>query len=256
MKYVDEANIENLKKVDVTSWDTVKDNVYIRLMNEKYIGKYDKDIAHIKFLDLAMTFSLQEKSKDTVVSHLLTNEDLKRWNIDIDTAQNIALQNTATDRKRRIMTFKESTLKNNMMYPLMRIPQGALIGAGGDSMSNCGIIEDTDRESGKENVLMVCHKNDMFGASYIAVPEVLDEVYSRFNNENFYIIPLSIHSVMCVRDKYVTYNGTKPIYEVEDDLLDMIESFNDEVNESWKDILSYKIYYYFGDDGKKIFPIK
>ena len=50
-------------------------------------------------------------------------------------------------------------------------------------------------------------------------------------------------------------NNTKPLYAVEDDILDTIEDFNDTHNKSWKDILSYKTYYYLGDDGKFILPI-
>ena len=119
-----------------------------------------------------------------------------------------------------------------------------------------GIIEDIsyDGEIEIENILMLTNKNDIFGACYMIIPEILEEVYKRFG-ENFYIIPLSIHCVMCVRNGYATKNNTKPTHEVEDDILDAIEEFNDTKTNSWKDILSYKAYYYFGDDGEYIFPI-
>ena len=255
MNYSDELDFQKFKKTDTSSWETIKDNVFVRLINSKYLTKYGDNVINVPFLDLLLTFSVQEKSKETMLSHLLTKEDLKQFNVSAEEVKNTALHNTAYDRKKRILTFKESTLKNNPMYPILRVPQGMSMGTGGRSMTDCGIIQDTDDESGVDNILILSNKADMFGASYIASYEVLDEVYDRFN-ENFYIIPLSIHQVMCVRSNYVSKNGQKPQHEVDDDLLDMIEGFNDNNNKSWKDILSYKIYYYFGDDGKKLFLIK
>lgn len=256
MKYNDEKDLQNFKKLNTASWDTVKDSVFVRLMNEKYVSKYNENIAYVKFLDLAMTFSVQEKSNDTILSHMITKDDLSKWNVDLETVQHIAKHNTEYDRKKRIMTFKQSALKNNIMYPLLQVPQGLTMGVGGNSAAECGIIQDVDEQTGNNNIIVLCNKYDVFGAAYMTIPEVLEEVWSRFNGENFYIIPLSVHQVICVRNNYVTHDNEKPVYEVEDDLLDMIESFNDSNNKSWKDILSYKIYYYFGNDGKKLFLIK
>ena len=76
MKYIDEKNINNFKKINTSSWDSIKDNVYLRLMNKKYIDKYDENIAYKSFLDLAIVFSLQEKTKNSIVSHILTKKEL------------------------------------------------------------------------------------------------------------------------------------------------------------------------------------
>lgn len=255
MQYIDERNMQNLKKTDASSWETLKENVFVRLINKKYLKEYG-DVAYTTLLDLAMVFSVQEKTKAGIMTHLLTNDELKTLGVEVDEVKTTAMTNTGNDRKRRIMTFKESTLKNNVMYPVLQIPKGMMMGAGDHSMADCGIIQDVDEEKQCDNILMLCNKYDCFGSSYMVVPSVLDEVYERFNNENFYIIPLSVHQVMCVRSGYASHEGDKPHYEVEDDLLDMIESFNDSNNKSWKDVLSYKIYYYFGDDGKKLFLIK
>jgi hypothetical protein len=150
------------------------------------------------------------------------------------------------------MTFKESILKDNVMYPVLQVSDGVAIGA--HSKTDCGIIQDIDKDTGADNVLMLCNKYNTFGASYMASFDILEEIYERFN-ENFYIIPLSVHEVMCVRSGYASRDGEKPRTEVDDDFLDMIEAFNDNHNKSWKDILSYKIYYYYGDEDK-LFLIK
>ena len=255
MQYIDEVNMKKLSKVNTSSWEAIKNNVFFRVVNEKCLDKYGENIAYVKFLDLAITFSVQEKKQNTLVSHMLTKEELASFNVNVDEVKQAALYNTENNRKRRIMTFKQSFLKDNLMYPIMKIPEGLILGAG-NSMSDCGIIEDVDLENECDNILIVCNKNNTFGASYIAVPKMLEEVYNRFGEENFYIIPLSVHQIMCIRRGYVSHEGKKPNYEVEDDLLDMLEDFNDNNNKSWKDILSYKIYYYFGDDGKRVFPIE
>lgn len=260
MTYSDEKDLLNFKKIDSSSWETLKKNVYIRLVNEKYISSYNEDIAFIKKLDLAITFSVQEviteNNNKKLLSHMLTNQEIANLNIDINEVYADVMKNTAENRKRRIMTFKEYTIMHNLLYPLINIPKELSFALKEDN--TCGVIEDVtynhEDNTKTENILMLTNKNDVFGASYIAVPDILDEVYDRLG-ENFYIIPLSIHCAMCVRSGYATKNNTKPIYEVEDDILDTIETFNDTNNKSWKDILSYKAYYYFGDDGKTIIPI-
>lgn len=263
MTYSDEKDLQNFKKVNTSSWDTLKDNVFIRVMNAKYIPSYNEDIAFVKKIDLAITFSVQEivttDSKKKMLSHMLTNQEISNLGVTKDDVYDCAMKNTATNRKRRIMTFKEYGLMHNLMYPMLTIPKNISVGSSGKSASEYGVFEDVTYDSENENkisenILIVTNKNDIFGASYLAVPNVLEEVYSRFN-ENFYILPLSIHCLMCVRNGYVTKNNTKPLYEVEDDILDTLEEFNDSQNKTWKDILSYKAYYYMGDDGKFLFPI-
>lgn len=255
MQYVDEKDIQKFQKIDTSSWDSMKDSVFLRLINKKFLNKYGENIAYVNYLDLALVFSVQEKTKDTMLSHILTEEELKELNVSINEVKQVAFKNTKHDRKKRIMTFKENILKDNIMYPVLQIPEGMTIGAGGHSMADCGIIQDVDEEKKCDNILILCNKHNTFGSSYMVIPEILEEVYERFNEENFYIVPLSIHQIMCVRSGYVSHEGEKPRYEIEDDLLDMIESFNDNNNKSWKDILSYKIYYYFSEDGKILFPI-
>ena len=252
MKYTDELDLQNFKKVNTASWEGMKDNVFVRLINKKYLSSYG-DIAYVPFMDLAITFSVQEKNKGSIVSHLLTNEELENMNISVSEAKQVALKNTTNDRKRRLLTMKESTIKDDMMYPILQIPEGMMIGAGGKGPQSCGIIVDT--EENRDNVLILCNKDGAFGASYMTVFSVLNEIYERFGCENFYIVPLSVHEIMCIRVGYVTHEGEKPLQEVEDDLLTMIESFNDSSNNSWKNILTYKIYLYYGDDGNKLFLI-
>lgn len=253
MKYNDEKDMQNFKKVNVDSWDSMKDSVYLRLINARYLSKYGDDIAHDIFLDLAIVYSVQEKSDDTLLSHLLTNEDIQRLNVEQKEVHDIACSNLLYDRKRRTLTFGENIMKENMMYPLARKLPNQQMGIGGQNGPTFGVIIDTEED--KDNVLVITSKSS-FGAAGMALPQVLEDIYVRFGNENFYMLPVSIHQVWCVRAKYANKNNDKSLQETECDLLDLVEEFNDTQNKNWKNILSYKIYYYMGDDGKHIFPIK
>lgn len=253
MTYKDEKDIQAFKKVNTDSWDTVQDDIFVRLLNTKCIDKYGDDIAHTKVMDLSMAFSVNEVMGETFISHMLTNQEIEKYGVDLETVKKKAVLNSTHDRRKRIVSFKESILRTNPMYPLLRVPDMPMMM--GSSQQNSGILEDVDEE-GNPNLLMVMNTTNVFGASYAFLPSVLDELYERFDYSNFYLLPLSVHSILCVKSSYATKNGEKPIGEVEDDLLDLVLHMNDHNNKSWKDILSYRIYYFIGDDGKVVVPIK
>lgn len=251
MKYSDEKDLSNYKKVNTDTWDDIKDNIRLRAINTKYLSEYGNHIAHKKFLDISLTLSLQEKQKQ-MLSYILTEDDLKKYDISFDEAFKVAKENSLSDRKRRILPLREYILQSEMLYPLVNVAPNAKMGVG----NGAGVLDDIDDETHIENVVVLCNRTDTFGATYMCIPEILEEVYQRFNYENFYILPMSIHHAWCIRKDYATKNGDKPLSYAEDDLLSMVEEFNDTQNKSWKDILSYKIYYYIGDDGKHVFPIQ
>jgi hypothetical protein len=205
-------------------------------------------------LDLAMVFAVQEKIKDDLKVYYLSKKDIKRYNVSEDVLQITAVRNTENNRKKRLVLLSDNIAMSNMLYPISTKAPGASMGLsnqnGGPTL---GILQ--DKTDDKENILVVTNKSAPFGAQYMLLPSVLDEVYKRFDYENFYILPMSRHQAWYIRRGYATQDETKPWRYVEDDLLDMIEEYNDTQNKSWQDILSYKIYYYIGDDGKLIVPI-
>lgn len=269
MGYREEADLGKFKKVDTSSWEGFKESVFIRLINSKHIQKYAKDIYHnenqivySKWMDLAVTFSVQETVRENnekiLVSHILTEWDLEQYGIQKEDIMKQALLNMATSRKRRIMQFRYFTVHDNQMYPIFEMPQGMKMQIGGANNTPSGFVNDVDfnfeTEHEQENILIITYKNGYFGASLLCVPSILNEVYERFN-ENYYILPMSTHQLMCVRNTYASHKGQRPTYEVEDDLLSMVEDINDRKDVCWKDILTYKIYYYAGDDGHVVIPV-
>lgn len=253
MKYNEEKTLERFVKLNTDTWEGIKDNVMVHLINSKYLSQYGKDVCYNKVLDLAMVFAIQEKDKDGLRIYYLSNEDTKKYGVTIETLREVAMKNAEHSRKKRLVTLSDSIAMTNMLYPLAVKMPGTSMGVGGQGGPTIGVLQDVSED--QENILVVTNKGVPFGAQYMLLPSVLEEVYARFNNENFYILPMSRHQAWYIRRGYVTHDETKPWQYVEDDLLDMIEEFNDTQNKSWKDILSYKLYYYIGDDGKLIVPI-
>lgn len=252
MDYIDEKNIRSFEKVNTSSWENMSDNVFIRLINKKYVDKYGEDIATKDFFDLAICISLQEKKSNVLKSHLFTQKELRLYKIDFDVALKQAMKNTENERGKRILSIDKYMCMHNIVYPLMvRQKTKVMVSMEG----NDNPIGQVGSNDDGETVLMLCNKKDTFAASYMASFNILDEVFKRFNRTNFYIVPVSTICAMCVKSSFVTDNNKKPLKEAEEDLLDMLEQINDEKKE-WRNILSYKIYYYFGDDNKHLISIK
>lgn len=259
--YSDEKDYTKFKKVDASSWATLRDNVYIRLVNKKCIPRYNEDIAFFNWIDLAATFSVQEvirqKEGKVTLSHMLTKQELEGLDITIEDARVDVMNIMGNSRKRRVLTFRDFSMQDAMFYPVMNMPPHMMMQIGGKGEPQ-GFMQDVeyDFESNKktENVLIVTNQNNCLGSGYICIPSMMMDVYDRFQ-ENYYIVPMSVHQCMCIRQSYASKKGKKPTYETEDDLLQMVEDFNDRENSSWKDILTYKLYYYIGDDGHVIVPI-
>lgn len=255
LKLQDIASLEDFKKVDTSSWETVCDSIFVRILNYKFLEYYNPDIAYKKIMDLVYTVAVQEYNKDGFMSHMLTNKELNEYEVSFEDALEKAIYNSEHDRNRRIMRMRDSLLmKHNSLSPICRsIPAEMPIMIGNQNQP--GIVHDIG-EDDKENILVVINSKGPLGSSYTFLSSTLDEVYYRFNKKNFYILPMSINEVMFVSDDYATDNGRKRREHVEDDLLDMIEVTNNSKDNNWKDVLSYKVYYYMADDGKMIFPIK
>jgi hypothetical protein len=258
LKLEDVDNIEDMQKVDTSSWEDVSRNIRLRLINQKVLEYYDKDIASKQMFDLAMTASVQERNEDSVRSHMLTNQELENYGVTVDEAIKKAIENSENDKSRRLLSLRESLMsKNNLFVPISETPISGPIMMQTGNFSNNGmnaIVNDINED--EENVVVVTSSKGKLGASYGMLSSTIQEVYDRFDHENFYIVPMSTDEMMYIKQSYATNNGKKPLSYVEDDILDMLELNNQKVNGDWKNIMSYRAYYYSGDDGNSIIPVK
>lgn len=250
MEFGEKTKLEDLN-IDITSWKNIAKYASFTLINQKCLEEYDNPV-HDKCIDLAMVYIIQNETQGKLLIHMVQEEDLEKLGITKSDLHKVAVSNAMKNRRFRIVPFSE-TLEHNLLTPLSRRMPGTALGI---SAQIPQIIIDVDPETEEENVLVGYNKNRPFGASYMFMPSVLEEVFKRFGNNDFYIIPMSRHQAWFVKGSYVTHEGTRDYRDVNIDLLDMLEEHNDKNNKRWQDILSYQLYYFMGNDGKVIIPIK
>ena len=248
LKNKPQSSLDNFKRFNASDWDEFKKHITYKLVNKKvfHADENNENVIYDDCLDLSKVYMVTELSEDrkSIKSYPIKEEDLERFNKSIDDIVVACKENFNKDKHRRIRTMKEDILSRETLYPLMANKENAMLNGAN------GFIE--DKSESHDNVLIVTNKFNVFGASYMFDRNTLKTVYERMNGD-FYILPLSADSIMCVNAKYIMRD--KDMYEAEDDLLDMLFNMNEQVKEP-SNILSYKIYKYIKDDGEVLVPIK
>jgi hypothetical protein len=247
-------------KFDTSNWTNVKDHVFLRLFNVENLpnGIQITDVPHMRFMDLVATFSIEEKTyinnQRSVNAYMLKNADVEKFSIDLSILKTVAVSNIKEKNGPRLETLIENSMKSNVFYPLSRLPEGLPYGIDMDQskkkFSSFGeapqmpmfMTNDTN------NVLVISNRTNTFASTNLLFPDVLEKVYHNFGNENFYIIPMSVHKSLCVRKGYATHNGEYSDQEAVNELSDMLEHVNDIINTNTAEILSYNVYYHVHDD--------
>lgn len=253
LKESKQDSLKNFKRVNVDDWDNIKERITYKLINKKLLNVIDnsEDILYSDCMDLIKVPMISEISSDRkkLFTYILKKEDIEKYNTSYDEIMEIANKNTYNSINRRIKTLTEEVMSRDTMSPIMTRNKNSVIATNEDANA---IIMDHDEEN--DNVLIVSNRDHMYGASYMLDFNTLDIVYDRLGS-NFYIIPLSVHEIMCVSSSFLyKVNESKDIYEIEDDLLDMLFELNSKNKND--DVLTYQIYEYFGSDGRSIMPIK
>ena len=244
-KYKEEKDMSSFS-FDTTDWKEIKKNLYYRFVNENVLSQYGDNIPYIKYMDLAKTVTIREKINDVIHSHFITEEDIKRYNVSWE--QVVACTNVSERTKKdgRIDLLSNFLLRHtSSMFPLVSVPKGAVLGIGEKDF-----VVDQD-SSGNPNILISYSRKFGFGAAYGFSNDALKKAYYKFGRENFYIVPMSIHNLLFIKESYVSKNGEKPMADIEEDLSDMIAAVNDDID-SWKNILSYNIYKFLADEGGRL----
>ena len=243
-----EESLDNFQRFNANSWDDLKTRISYKLVNKKvfHASINADDTVYEDCMDLSKVYIVTELTQDRkrMMSYTLKQSDLEKFDKKIEDVIEQTRDNYKNDKTRRIRTLKEDILSHETMYPLMQSMDNAMLQGAN------ALIEDSSEDN--DNILVITNKYNVYGASYMLDFNTLDEVYDRMKS-SFYIIPLSVHQIMCVSDRYVSKGKNR--YEAEDDLLDMLFEINSSTKKE-EDILTYRIYHYMADDGKIIFPIK
>ena len=250
----DNKDIESFKRFNIDNWDEVKQRITYKVINKKAFALIEncKNIIHEDNMDLSKVFMITELShnREELECYLLTSDDCHRFNKTKKEIISIANHNVENDKKRRIKSFREDVINVEALAPIATLPENSMIQIPGNSINTLLIDDECDQI---ENIITVTNKYNVFGSSYMLDFNTLNTIRERFN-DNFYIIPLSVHKFMCIKSNFILKKNPNR-EEVEDDLLDMIYKINIR-NKNSDDILSYRLYYYSIEDGEKLISIK
>jgi hypothetical protein len=262
--YKEFKSMEDFEMFDGT-FESIKNNLFMRLFNKHNLplNKDLETVPHVNYADLAITFSIEEKTyfndNKGVYSYLITNEDMETLKVDISTLRRIATKNILDKNSVRIETISQHIARNHIFSPLTRIPSNIntmiQIDGGintkrhspfeGNEFGPLPITSNSEEDT--KDVLLISNRTQTFASVNFVMPEVLEKVYNEFK-ENFYIIPSSIHEMICIKSSYATDNGNKTEKQALEDLEDMVEQINDVIHQDTLNILSYNIYYHIHDD--------
>ena len=208
---------------DVTNWDTAKNKLVYRLVNKERNADRLTDAPYIDYLDLAIVFYLDITSdEDGQASALVTNSLVKAWGYPT-TDELITVAKANTESKYTATVNCMSSVVNAMMFG--EVP----------SMDGANLVS----ENYKMNVAqgepthVVTNDKQLNGANAICYTG-LCKAFAEFMENDFYIIPSSIHECL-----FVTCGGNFGA----DELRTMVTEVNNTQVQP-TEVLSYNVYKY------------
>jgi hypothetical protein len=262
---------------DIDNFEELKSHIYLRLFNKENLpfNCNLKIIPNKPILDCAITYCVQIKTyinnEKGVNCYLIKNTDIERWGISSEELHKIAYDNNRNKNNARVETLQKHVSRYHVLSPINEIGKNIEFSCNvtpSDSKSirhtlfentqygqtifpsNINLTrfiqQESNEEEDTENVLIISNRTMNFGAVNMFFNDVTDKVYD-IMKEDFYMLPLSIHEVLCIKKSFADRNNHN-FRETEEDLLDMVEQINDKVLSKTFDILSYNIYLHFHDD--------
>lgn len=204
VKFEHDWDVEQLQ-----NFSLIKSKIAFKLIHREKNQNLLETIPHIPYLDLAIVFFLLiETTEHGTGTILISEEMLTYWKISLEELHQIALGNTPK------------------LLPVDFKPMRTVI---------CELIGESPSEDDWEESYMYVLSNQYrhFGAGCILYDRVLEDIGNQLN-EDFYILPSSIHEVIILP---ISHNLNQ------EDLNEMIVEIN-ETQVSKEDILSNHAYYY------------
>lgn len=200
----------------IQNYERAKKKIVFKLINAEENECILREMPHILYLDLAIVFCvLVDVNSAGTATILVTKEIEKMWGTDCEELYRAAKENTKRLLPPEFQTMRtiiEEMIGGNM---------------GEDSGEDCMYVLSNDIRS--------------FGAACILYEDVLEKIGDELQ-ENFYVLPSSIHEVIIIPE-------SKSPNRIE--LEEMIEEINDTQVEQ-EEILSDKAYYFSRKENRLI----
>lgn len=165
--------------MEMLDYENAKKQICYRLISGRLNKKMLEEVPYVPFLDLAIVFYLViEKNKQGVNSVCITNELMKRWQVGIRQLYKQARENT-----KRIFRLK---LQN--MMDLIRKDMSP------ESIEELGPGLDS-------SMWVLTNELGIYGATTMLYDGVLEEAGEKWE-QNFYIIPSSVHELILLPEEW------------------------------------------------------
>lgn len=162
------------KLTQVINYETIKQCLYIRLVNKEKNEEILNSIPYMEYLDLAVVFSiLLEQNGSSIGSTTVTNSMMETWNVSKEVIYQDALNNGS-----RLFPVKIATMKDI----LSELTEGAFLS------------EELEEE---HNMFVLSNRMGINGASVLLYPKILEEFRKNWSRD-FYVLPSSIHETILV----------------------------------------------------------
>ncbi len=196
---------------DIEEYKHIKGKLSMKLINEEMNRERLSKLPYIPYLDMAIIFVVEfYKKENEKLVYTVTWKNLEEWGVTIGEVYQNAYQNLINSNQIRIFSLYEVITQRD---PMM-----------GEAVKE--LIKDS-------RICVLSNKSNCNGAVGILFKEKLQEYAVMVGNEDFYIVPSSIHELILL---------PKCIGEVEE-ILQMVKEVNNS-NVSLEEILSYHIYKY------------
>ena len=204
--YYDHLPQNSFEMKDLMKWESVKERLYIRLINTAKNETLLEDLVNIPYLDLSIIFVVDVAIGDIKGNISIRKELAELWGIGTEEIYKKALENM--EDKWEIQPMSE-ILKHT-----------------GGSFELSG-------DSGVDNIYVLSNKEMFFGASSILIKKVFEENEDLFSCNKLYVIPSSVHELILMSADACEESGTEYINEmirnVNETLLDDLDFLSDHV---------------------------
>lgn len=192
------------ENMEFNEYESIKDNIVIRLVQKKRNQELLKEIPYIPMLDLAVVFyMILEVTEFGMATMRVSNDTIERWNVNVQQLYVTALMNTQRRLPGEFMTLND------------------VIGEGEPYVS------------AGPNMYVLSNDRKSYGAAAILYPGCLKRI-GAYLKDDYFIVPSSVHEVIIV--PYEEISDSQYLNE-------MVECVNSNcVTE--EEILEDHVYYY------------
>lgn len=204
------------QSIRIEEFESVKDYLAVMVVNTAENRKLLEQVPHKEVADLSLIYyaDLPVDQGDYSATFKITEQILKKWNVDQEEVFQIASEN--------ITPANTPVLQN-----LEEVTRQILIG--GAPPENL-LKKEIDFSNQEAMMLVLTNEKKNFGAAMMFEPQVMDKLSQSFP-EGFYILPSSLHEVLILPDR----GGISPkelgamVREVNQSQVEKMEQLSDRV---------------------------